>query len=78
MMMDLLTELACVLGGLLMIFGACVVFIGLVAAIKDWIASIWIDGSNKWRAICSTESLIHEYKKNREDYLRWKESFNGK
>lgn len=43
-----------------------------VAAILS--AELWIIASNKWRKIVKVESLIHEYCKNRREYLKWKES----
>ena len=36
----------------------------------------WIVESNKWRDICKAESLIHEYRRNRKDYILWKDAQN--
>lgn len=34
--------------------------------------ALWINASNMFRKIMHAESLIYEYKKNREEYLLWK------
>ena len=44
--------------------------LGLAAEIA---AEVWIAASNKWRSILEAESLIYEYRKNRKDYLLWRE-----
>lgn len=33
---------------------------------------IWEYASNRFRDVCKAESLIFEYRKNRDDYLEWK------
>lgn len=45
--------------------------IGL-AACKAWICM-----SNRCRDICKAESLIHEYRRNRGEFLRWLEIMNA-
>lgn len=32
----------------------------------------WVVASNRFRAICKAESLILEYRKNRDEFLRWR------
>lgn len=34
----------------------------------------WIHASNKFRDVCKAESLIHEYRRNREKFLQWLEA----
>lgn len=70
--MDTLTEIACVIGAVFMIVGAAVVAAGLIGLMCEWLAAIWIDASNRWRNICKAESLIHEYRRERENYMRWR------
>ena len=61
------------IGSLFLAFGGmCALAITLGVIV--WIAaSIWISASNKWRNILKAESLIYEYRKNRKDYLFWRE-----
>lgn len=75
--MDTMTEIACVIGAVFMIGGAAVIAAVLVGLAWGLIGQIWIDASNRWRNICKAESLIHEYRRERENYLRWKEADNG-
>lgn len=43
-----------------------------------WLAEqIYIAASNRFRDICRAESLIHEYRRNRSEYLWWKEHVKG-
>ena len=56
--------------------GAAVVIVlglALIAYLVYWMAIMWIKASDAWRSILKAESLIYEYKKNREKYLKWKE-----
>lgn len=59
-------KVVCVLGGIAL--AACV-----LALIFTIAAELWIGASEKWRNICRAESLIHEYRKNREKFLQWRE-----
>ena len=65
-MAEILGEMfLCVGGALLAIF--VLSLLGQVAVIA------WIAASNKWRNILKAESLIYEYRKNRKEYLLWRE-----
>lgn len=75
--METMTEIACVIGAVFMIVGAAAVAAVLVGLVWEWIAVIWIDASNRWRNICKAESLIHEYRRERENYLRWRANNGG-
>lgn len=45
----------------------------LLLALLVWLAGVaWIAASERWRDICKAESLIHEYRREREEYLQWK------
>lgn len=46
----------------------------LILLLGELAQEAWIRFSNKFRGICKTESLIYEYRKNREKFLEWKES----
>ena len=39
---------------------------------------IWEYASNRFRDVCKAESLIFEYRKNRDDYLEWKNTKDSK
>ena len=57
--------------------GAVVVItlgLALIAWLVYWMAMMWIKASDAWRGILKAESLIYEYKKNRDKYLEWKEA----
>ena len=55
---------------------AVVIALGLVltAYLVYWMAAAWIKASNAWRGILKAESLIYEYKQNRDEYLKWREA----
>lgn len=64
--------------------GTFFVAIGGIAAVLAalcffwWLADIaWIAASNRFRDICKAESLIFEYRKERKEYLWWKEHVKG-
>ena len=60
--------------------GAVVVIVlglSLLALLTYLMAIIWIRASNAWRRILKAESLIYEYKKNRDEYLAWKETVDN-
>ena len=48
--------------------------LSLIAYLIYWMAIAWIKASNAWRNILKAESLIYEYKQNRDEYLEWKEA----
>lgn len=62
---EIIGTLFCIIGGSIMVLGALV----FMSCIVTW---MWQKASNEFRAICKAESLIFEYKKEREEYLRWK------
>lgn len=55
----------CTIGGIVI----TVLILGLLAYLSG---CAWVDASDRWRSICRAESLIHEYRKNRNKYLEWK------
>lgn len=45
----------------------------LLLALLVWLAGVaWIAASERWRDICKAESLIREYRRERDEYLQWK------
>lgn len=64
--------------------GAAVMLIGGVAlaavvlGLAIYFAGLaWVSASNKWRDILRAESLIFEYRRERKEYLWWKEHVKG-
>lgn len=49
----------------------------LLAVFTAVVGEVWIMVNNKWRRIVRAESLIHEYKKEREQYLAWEKTQKG-
>lgn len=50
-----------------------------VIGVLLWLAlDIWEYASNRFRDVCKSESLIFEYRKNRDDYLEWKNTKDSK
>ena len=52
----------------------CLLVIGLLAYFA---CEAWVMFSNRFRDICKAESLIFEYRKNRHDFLIWKNTKDG-
>ena len=59
-------------GAIVLIVGGCLLLAAGVGLAALLVANIWISASNKWRRILRAESLIYEYKQNRDEFLRWK------
>ena len=61
---------ACYVGGALFLIG--------VLSILGWIVcEAWIAVSDRFRDICKAESLIFEYRKNRSEFMVWKNAKDG-
>ena len=64
---------ALMLGGILLIVGGSCLATALIA-LSLWLVCIaWTMFSVTFRKICQTESLIFDYRKNREKFLEWRE-----
>nr|WP_325302308.1 hypothetical protein [uncultured Dysosmobacter sp.] len=59
-------------GAIVLIAGGLLLLVAGVGFACLLVATIWIAASNRWRAVLRGESLIYEYRKNREAFLRWK------
>ena len=59
-------------GAIVLIVGGCLLLAAGVGLAALLVANIWIAASNKWRSILRAESLIYEYRQNRDEFLRWK------
>ena len=71
--MTILEQVARNVGFELMVVGGLLLFGVLVALSARIMCELWIGVSNRFRDICKAESLIHEYRRNREKFLKWLE-----
>lgn len=61
-------------GRTICVFGG--IFLGgtLMALLSQLLCEAWMAASNRFRKVCRGESLIFEYWKNREEFLKWMEA----
>lgn len=55
-----------------MLVGGLLLFGVLVALAVRLMCELWIGVSIRFRSILKAESLIYEYRKNRDEFLRWR------
>jgi hypothetical protein len=72
-----MAEIAYKLGEIFMIFGGVLATTGCLFLLGFMVESAWILFSDTFRAICKAESLIFEYRKNRDAFLKWREGANN-
>lgn len=60
-----------VTGKAIIIGGGAILASLLLAGLFLLMCEAWILASNMFRDICKAESLIHEYRRNREKFLEW-------
>ncbi len=65
-------DIALLIGCVLMGVGGTLLALTILFAIGYALCCVWIAFSDNFRAICKAESLIYEYRKNREKFLEWK------
>ena len=64
------------IGAAFMIVGGAAlvaIVLGLVIYAAGW---AWVAASDKWRDILRAESLIYEYRMNRDAYIKWRRNAN--
>jgi hypothetical protein len=66
----------CAVGRFLVVAAGLLLCATLVALLIGLCCEAWIATSNRFRDVCSGESLIREYKKNRKEFLEWREIKN--
>ncbi len=76
--MELIDDVMINIGAFFMVAGGIVLMAAVVGSVAYLVASLWISASNKWRLICSAESLIHEYRRNRLQFLKWRDEQNDR
>ena len=62
-----------IFGEIFMCAGGAILVLIALSLLWQVAGIAWIAASNKWRNILKAESLIYEYRKNRKNYLLWKE-----
>ena len=65
-------SLAETIGAAFMICGGFCIAALAVGVLCGFLADVWRSASYKWRGILQGESLIWEYRKNREQYMKWR------
>ena len=64
------------IGAAFMLIGG-VALVAIVLGLAVYAAGLaWVAASNKWRDILRAESLIYEYRMNREAYIEWRKNAN--
>lgn len=62
-----------VIGGTVLLFGGTILTIAIIGFLIYLAEAVWVVVSENFRDICKAESLIHDYRKNREKFLEWRE-----
>lgn len=65
------------IGASIMIVGGAALAAVVLGLVIYFAGVAWISASNKWRDILRAESLIFEYRRERKEYLWWKEHVKG-
>ena len=60
-------------GTIMCIGGGFILTFTILLVLAYFMSVLWIEVSKKWRSICAAESLIHEYVKERESYMKWRQ-----
>lgn len=64
------------IGAAFMIVGG-VALVAIVLSLVIYVAGwAWVTASDKWRDILRAESLIYEYRMNRDAYIKWRRNAN--
>ena len=71
--MMVLERIACNIGFVFLLGGGILLFGAIAALVILLVCDLWICASNRFRNICKAESLIREYRRHREKFLKWLE-----
>lgn len=66
-----MNNIALAVGVVVMTLGGILLTSALILLLGQAVLLAWISFSDKFRAICKAESLIFEYRKNREKFMEW-------
>lgn len=70
-------NIALAIGKIVMVVGGGTIAVGIIGFI-GWLAGLaWVLFSETFRDICKAESLIFDYRKNREEFMAWKAVKDG-
>lgn len=75
-MVEFVDSLMINVGAFFLIAGGLLLLAAIIALVGDLVGWIWIKASVRWRGILRAESLIYEYRCNRDAFRRWKEEQN--
>lgn len=67
-----MTELAEGLGSGLMIVGGWLILTAILGFLSWLACEAWAGFSNRFRDVCRAESLIHEYRLHKLEFMEWK------
>lgn len=62
-----------IVGGVVSIVGGCILGLSILMILFWILCELWVHISNRFRSICKAESLIFEYRRNRDEFLEWLE-----
>ena len=69
-----MNDIALAFGKIVLLAGGGIAAVGIISLLANLAAMGWVVFSEHFRAICKAESLIYEYRKNRADFLKWRET----
>ena len=64
-------KVAFLVGEIFLIFGGTFLLCCALTVLSKLMCEAWVAFSNRFRDICKAESLIFEYRKYREQFLKW-------
>ena len=65
-------KVAFLMGEVFLVCGGTFLAGFILAGLFRLMCEAWVAASNRFRVICKAESLIFEYRKNRDEFLRWR------
>ena len=68
-----ISNVACWIGTIVLCFGGSFLALYIIGLLAYFATDVWVVFSEKFRRICKAESLIFEYRRNRTEFMAWKE-----
>lgn len=65
------------IGAVMCHVGGAIFALGILSILGWIVCEIWIAVSDRFRSVCKAESLIFEYRKNRSEFMAWKQEKDG-
>ena len=72
-----MTDFVFAIGWIILCIGGVLLAACILLFVGWLVQCAWIAFSETFRAICKAESLIYEYRKNREEFLKWRNTNAG-